>query len=197
MSRTAKIDRKTAETQIELELNLDGSGQSNIETGVGFFDHMLELFTKHGAIDLKIRAQGDLHVDQHHTVEDTGICLGQAIKQALGDKAGIRRYGHFTLPMEETLVTVAIDFSGRYALAYNAPTPAAKIGEFDSELLEDFWQATAANALCNLHVLLHYGRNSHHIAEAVFKATARAMRMAIEDDPRMTGVPSTKGTLDG
>lgn len=197
MSRTAKIDRKTAETQIELELNLDGSGQSDIETGVGFFDHMLELFTKHGAIDLKIRAKGDLQVDQHHTVEDTGICLGQAMKQALGDKAGIRRYGHFTLPMEETLATVAIDFSGRYALAYNAPTPAAKIGEFDSELLEDFWQATAANALCNLHVLLHYGRNSHHIAEAVFKATARAMRMAIEDDPRMTGVPSTKGTLDG
>lgn len=197
MARTAQISRQTAETQIELELNLDGSGQADIDTGVGFFDHMLELFTKHGAIDLKIRAKGDLHVDQHHTVEDTGICLGQAIKQALGDKAGIRRYGHFTLPMEETLVTVAIDFSGRYALAYNAPTPAAKIGDFDSELLEDFWQATAANALCNLHVLLHYGRNSHHIAEAVFKSSARALRMAVEDDPRMTGVPSTKGTLDG
>ncbi len=196
-SRTASIDRKTAETQIQLELNLDGTGQADIETGVGFFDHMLELFTKHGAIDLKVRAQGDLHVDQHHTVEDTGICLGQAIRQALGNKAGIRRYGHFTLPMEETLVTVAIDFSGRYALAYNAPTPAAKIGDFDSELLEDFWQATAANALCNLHVLLHYGRNSHHIAEAVFKASARALRMAVEADPRMTGVPSTKGTLDG
>jgi len=197
MPRTARTERKTAETQIELELDLDGTGQADIQTGVGFFDHMLELFTKHGALDLKIRAQGDLHVDQHHTVEDTGICLGQAIRQALGDKAGIRRYGHFTLPMEETLVTVAIDFSGRYALAYNAPTPAAKIGEFDSELLEDFWQATAANALCNLHVLLHYGRNSHHIAEAVFKGTARALRMAVEDDPRMTGVPSTKGTLDG
>ena len=197
MSRTARIQRKTAETQIELELNLDGSGKADIKTGVGFFDHMLELFTKHGAIDLKIRAKGDLHVDQHHTVEDTGICLGQAIRQALGDKTGIRRYGHFTLPMEETLVTVAIDFSGRYALAYNAPTPAAKIGDFDSELLEDFWQATSANALCNLHVLLHYGRNSHHIAEAVFKASARALRMAVEDDPRMTGVPSTKGTLDG
>ncbi len=196
MPRTASIDRKTAETQIALELDLDGSGQADVETGVGFLDHMLELFTKHSVIDLKIRAKGDLHVDQHHTVEDTGICLGQAIRQALGDKAGIRRYGHFTLPMEETLVTVAIDFSGRYALAYNAPTPAAKIGDFDSELLEDFWQATAANALCNLHVLLHYGRNSHHIAEAVFKASARAMRMAIEDDPRMTGVPSTKGTLD-
>ncbi len=197
MPRTARIQRKTAETQIELELNLDGSGKADIETGVGFFDHMLELFTKHGAIDLKIRAKGDLHVDQHHTVEDTGICLGQAIRQALGDKTGIRRYGHFTLPIEETLVTVAIDFSGRYALAYNAPTPAAKIGDFDSELLEDFWQATSANALCNLHVLLHYGRNSHHIAEAVFKASARALRMAVEDDPRMTGVPSTKGTLDG
>jgi len=197
MPRTARIERKTTETQIELELNLDGTGQADIQTGVGFFDHMLELFTKHGVLDLKIRAQGDLHVDQHHTVEDTGICLGQAIRQALGDKSGIRRYGHFTLPMEETLVTVAIDFSGRYALAYNAPTPAAKIGDFDSELLEDFWQATVANALCNLHVLLHYGRNSHHIAEAVFKATARALRMAVEDDPRMTGVPSTKGTLDG
>ena len=197
MDRTAAIDRKTAETNIQLELNLDGSGQADIETGVGFFDHMLELFTKHGALDLKIRAEGDLHVDQHHTVEDTGICLGQALKQALGDKAGIRRYGHFTLPMEETLVTVALDFSGRYALQYNAPTPAAKIGEFDSELLEDFWQATAANALCNLHVLLHYGRNSHHIAEAVFKGAARALRMAVESDPRMPGVPSTKGTLDG
>ncbi len=197
MPRTASIDRKTAETHIQLELNLDGSGQADIETGVGFFDHMLELFTKHGAIDLKVQAQGDLHVDQHHTVEDTGICLGRAIHEALGDKAGIRRYGHFTLPMEETLVTVAIDFSGRYALVYNAPTPAAKIGDFDSELLEDFWQATAANALCNLHVLMHYGRNSHHIAEAVFKASARALRMAVEADPRMTGVPSTKGTLDG
>ncbi len=197
MSRTARIERKTAETQIELELNLDGTGQSDIETGVGFLDHMLDLFTKHGALDLKIRAKGDLHVDQHHTVEDTGICLGRAILEALGDKAGIRRYGHFTLPMEETLVTVAIDFSGRYALAYNAPTPAAKIGDFDSELLEDFWQATAANSLCNLHVLMHYGRNSHHIAEAVFKASARALRMAVEADPRMKGVPSTKGTLDG
>ena len=197
MSRTARIERKTAETQIELELNLDGTGQSDIQTGVGFLDHMLDLFTKHGALDLKIRAKGDLHVDQHHTVEDTGICLGRAILEALGDKAGIRRYGHFTLPMEETLVTVAIDFSGRYALAYNAPTPAAKIGDFDSELLEDFWQATAANSLCNLHVLMHYGRNSHHIAEAVFKASARALRMAVEADPRMKGVPSTKGTLDG
>ena len=195
MNRLAKLSRKTAETNIELELCLDGTGKADVETGVGFLDHMLELLAKHSVIDLKIRAQGDLHVDQHHTVEDTGICLGLALREALGDKSGIRRYGHFTLPMEETLVTVAIDFSGRYALAYQAPTPAAKIGDFDSELLEDFWQAVAANALCNLHVLLHYGRNSHHIAEAVFKASARAIRMAVEEDPRMPGVPSTKGTL--
>jgi imidazoleglycerol-phosphate dehydratase len=195
MARTARIQRKTAETEIELELNLDGSGQADVKTGVGFLDHMLELFAKHGAFDLRVAARGDLHVDQHHTVEDTGICLGQAIRDALGDKAGIRRYGHFTLPMEETLVTVALDLSGRYALVFNAPLPSPKIGAFDSELLEDFWQATAANCLCNLHVLLHYGRNSHHIAEAVFKATARALRMAVEHDPRMTGVPSTKGSL--
>ena len=193
--RTAKIDRRTNETKIQLELNLDGSGQASIATGVGFFDHMLELFAKHGAFDLKVEADGDLHVDQHHTVEDTGICLGQAIREALGDKTGIRRYGHFTLPMEETLVTTAIDLSGRYALHFEAAFPAAKIGEFDSELVEDFWQATAANALCNLHVLVHHGRNSHHISEAVFKCAARALRMAVEIDPRSPGVPSTKGTL--
>ena len=195
MPRTASVNRQTAETQIELELALDGAGQADVATGVGFFDHMLVLFAKHGAFDLRVRAVGDLHVDQHHTVEDTGICLGQAFRQALGDKAGIRRYGHFTLPMEETLATVALDLSGRYALAYNAPTPSQKIGDFDAELLEDFWQATAANCLCNLHVLLHYGRNSHHIAEATFKAAARAFRMAVELDPRMPGAPSTKGTL--
>jgi imidazoleglycerol-phosphate dehydratase len=197
MSRTASIQRKTNETEIYLELNLDGSGQADVKTGVGFLDHMLELLAKHGAFDLRVAARGDLHVDQHHTVEDTGICLGQAFREALGDKAGIRRYGHFTLPMEETLVTVAVDLSGRYALAFNAPLPSPKIGAFDSELLEDFWQAFAANTLCNLHVLLHYGRNSHHIAEAVFKGTARALRMAVETDPRMTGVPSTKGSLLG
>src|SRR6187402_1416735 len=195
MPRTAAIHRKTNETEIRLELNLDGSGQSSIKTGVGFLDHMLELFTRHGVFDLTVEAKGDLHVDQHHTVEDVGICLGQAIKQGLGDKAGIRRYGHFTLPMEETLVTSAIDFSGRYFLVFKADIPAAKIGQFDSELVEDFWQAVAANALCNLHVVLHHGRNSHHISEAVFKGTARALRMAVEHDPRMTGVPSTKGTL--
>ena len=197
MTRTASIQRKTNETEINLELNLDGSGQAEVKTGVGFLDHMLELLAKHGAFDIRVAARGDLHVDQHHTVEDTGICLGQAFREALGDKAGIRRYGHFTLPMEETLVTVAVDLSGRYALAFNAPLLSPKIGAFDSELLEDFWQAFAANCLCNLHVLLHYGRNSHHIAEAVFKGTARALRMAVEHDPRMTGVPSTKGSLLG
>jgi imidazoleglycerol-phosphate dehydratase len=195
MPRTAKIDRATRETQIRLELNLDGSGQGAWKTGVGFFDHMLELFARHGALDLTVEAKGDLHVDQHHTVEDVGICLGQAVRQALGDKAGIRRYGHFTLPMEETLATTAIDLSGRYFLVFQAEFASPKIGEFDSELVEDFFQAFAANALCNLHVLVHHGRNSHHVAEAIFKSTARALRMAIEADPRMTGVPSTKGTL--
>lgn len=195
MSRTAKIHRQTGETDIELELDLDGTGAANVATGVGFFDHMLTLLVRHAAIDLAVTAQGDLEVDQHHTVEDVGICLGLAIRQAVGDKAGIRRYGHFTLPMDETLVTVAIDLSGRHYLVYHAPTPAAKIGDFDTELVEEFWQAVSANALCNLHVVLHHGRNSHHIAEAVFKAAARALRMAVEIDPRCPGVPSTKGTL--
>jgi imidazoleglycerol-phosphate dehydratase len=195
MSRTAQIDRTTRETQIQLELNLDGSGTFHGQTGVGFFDHMLELLARHGALDLKVAAKGDLHVDQHHTVEDVGICLGQAVKQALGDKAGIRRYGHFTLPMEETLCTTAIDLSGRYYLVFNAEFASPKIGEFDSELVEDFWQAFAANALCNLHVLVHYSRNSHHVAESIFKSAARALRMAIESDPRLPGVPSTKGSL--
>jgi imidazoleglycerol-phosphate dehydratase len=195
MQRQARLQRKTAETEIELELNLDGSGTADVQTGVGFFDHMLTLLTKHAAFDLKVRAKGDLQVDQHHTVEDVGICLGQAIRSAVGDKAGIRRYGHFTLPMEETLVTSAVDLSGRYFLVFQAPCPSPKIGDFDSELIEDFWQAVAANALCNLHIVLHHGRNSHHISEAIFKGTARALRMAVEHDPRMTGVPSTKGTL--
>lgn len=196
-ARTAKIDRQTSETQITLELDLDGSGQADLQTGVGFLDHMLTLLAKHSATDLKVRAAGDLHIDAHHTVEDIGICLGQAVRQAAGDKAGIRRYGHFTLPMDETLATVAIDLSGRHYLHFEAALPAPKIGEFDSELVEEFWQAFSGNALCNLHILLHHGRNSHHIAEAIFKATGRALRMALEHDPRMTGVPSTKGSLDG
>lgn len=196
MSRVAKIDRQTKETQIAVELNLDGSGTSDIKTGVGFFDHMLDLLSRHAAIDLKVKAVGDLHVDQHHTVEDVGICIGQAIKEAVGDKRGIRRYGHFTLPMEETLVTTALDLSGRYFMVFGAEFPTAKIGEFDSELVEDFWQALAANALCNFHVVLHHGRNSHHISEAIFKSAARSLRMAVSIDPREQGVPSTKGTLN-
>jgi len=195
MPRTARVERKTAETAIELELNLDGSGQSRVATGIGFLDHMLTLLAKHAAFDLAVKAAGDLEVDQHHTVEDVGISLGMALRQAVGDKAGISRYGHFTLPMEETLATSAVDLGGRAYLVFQAQFPAAKIGEFDSELIEDFWQAVAANALCNLHVVLHYGRNSHHIAEAIFKATARALRMAVSLDPRTSGVPSTKGTL--
>jgi imidazoleglycerol-phosphate dehydratase len=197
MSRTATIQRKTAETEIALEIDLEGTGRVSIATGVGFLDHMLELFAKHAVIDLVIAANGDLHVDQHHTVEDVGICLGQAVREALGDKAGIRRYGHFTLPMEETLATVAVDLSGRYAFVFHADFPSPKIGDFDSELVEDFWQAAAANGLFNLHVQVPYGRNGHHVAEAIFKSAARAMRMAWEADPRMSGVPSTKGTLDG
>jgi imidazoleglycerol-phosphate dehydratase len=197
MARTATIDRKTAETNIRLQLNLDGTGQADIATGVGFFDHMLTLFAKHSATDLSVHAEGDLDVDHHHTVEDVGICLGQALKQAAGDKAGIRRYGHFTLPMDESLATVAIDLSGRFALSFHADIPAAKIGDFDSELIEEFWNAFAGNAHCNLHILVHYGRNSHHISEAIFKCAARALRMALEIDPRMTGIPSTKGSLAG
>ena len=197
MSRTASVTRRTAETDISLTLNLDGSGQADAQTGVGFLDHMLDLLARHAAIDLEVKARGDLHVDQHHTVEDVGICFGQAVKQALGDKSGIARFGHFTLPMEETLVTSAIDLSGRYAFVFDVSFPTPKIGDFDSELVEDFWQAAAANALCNLHVMLHHGRNSHHISEAVFKSVARSLKMAVALDPRTSGVPSTKGTLSG
>jgi imidazoleglycerol-phosphate dehydratase len=195
MSRSAKVHRKTVETDIELDLNLDGGGTAEVATGVGFFDHMLTLFGKHSAMDLNIQARGDLQVDQHHTVEDVGICLGQAVKEALGDKAGIRRYGHFTLPMEETLVTSALDLSGRSFLVFKAEFPSHRIGQFESELVGEFWQAFAANAMCNLHIIVHHGRNSHHIAEAIFKATARALRNAVELDPRVRGIPSTKGTL--
>jgi imidazoleglycerol-phosphate dehydratase len=195
MARTAEIARETAETRIALTLDLDGSGRSRIETGVGFFDHMLTLFAKHGAIDLEVKAEGDLHVDSHHTVEDVGICLGRAIRDALGDKAGIRRYGHFTLPMDETLVTSAIDLGGRAFCGWRADVPNELLGVFQASLGEEFWRAVAGNALMNLHVLLHYGRNTHHILEAIFKANARALRQAVEHDDRAGGVPSTKGTL--
>ena len=194
-ARKSTIQRKTAETEITLSLNIDGSGKSNIQSGVGFLDHMLTLFAKHGLFDLELKCIGDTHVDAHHTTEDIGICLGQAFSQALGDKRGITRYGHMVLPMEETLVTIAVDLSGRNYVVFNAPIPAAKIGEFDSELVEDFWYSFASNALCNFHVLLQYGRNSHHIAEGIFKGAARALRVAASIDPRQTDVPSTKGTL--
>lgn len=195
MNRTGSVTRQTAETNIQLEINLDGTGQSRIETGVGFFDHMLTLLSKHSLIDVHLQAQGDLEVDQHHTVEDVGICFGKALIDALGEKSGITRYGSMTLPMEETLVTAAVDLSGRTWFAFGAKIPTEKIGEFDSELVEVFWRAVAANALMNLHVVLHYGSNSHHIAEGIFKATGRALRQAICVDPRQPGVPSSKGTL--
>lgn len=194
-NRTAEITRTTRETDIRLNLNLDGTGRAEIATGVGFLDHMLELFARHAAMDLRVACTGDLHVDAHHTTEDVGICLGQAIDKALGDKAGIRRYGHSVLPMDEALVTCAIDLSGRPFWVWNVALPAAKIGQFDSELIADFWQAVSTHGRMNLHVLLHYGRNTHHISEAIFKGLARALRQACEHDPRSDGVPSTKGTL--
>ncbi len=195
MNRTASIDRETAETKIHLELNLDGQGEANIDTGVGFFDHMLTLLAKHALFDLTIHAQGDLEVDQHHTVEDVGICLGKTLLEAIGDKRGLTRYGSMTLPMEETLVTSALDFSGRMWFIYRVEIPTEKIGLFDSELVREFWQAVSSNALMNLHLVLHHGQNSHHISEAIFKATARALRQAVTIDPRQPGIPSSKGTL--
>jgi len=195
MARKAAINRKTTETDIQLSLDLDGSGTSTIATGIGFFDHMLTLFARHSLIDLNVAARGDLAVDFHHTVEDVGICLGKAIADALGNKQGIVRYGSKTLPMEETLVTSALDLSGRSWFVYRVEFATEKIGEFDTELVETFWQALAANALMNLHLVLHHGSNSHHVSEALFKATARALREAVAIDPRQQGVPSSKGTL--
>jgi imidazoleglycerol-phosphate dehydratase len=194
-ARTAQIRRDTAETKITVGLNLDGAGLAQLRTGIGFFDHMLNLFARHSLIDLDVEAVGDLHVDAHHTVEDVGICFGKALTQALGDKAGIRRYGAMTVPMDETLVTTAIDLSGRAVCVWNVEVPTEMLGTFNTPLAEEFWRAVAGSGLMNLHVLCHYGRNSHHIIEAVFKATARALRQAVELDPRGVGVPSTKGVL--
>lgn len=195
MTRSATIQRETAETRISVSLNIDGTGSCDINTGVGFFDHMLTLLARHGLLDLTVQADGDLHVDHHHTVEDVGICLGQALTQAIGDKTGILRYGDITLPMEETLVTSALDLSGRFAFVYAVEFPTEKIGEFDTQLVQEFWNAVASNGRMNLHLILHHGSNSHHIAEGCFKATARALRKAVAVDPRQTGVPSSKGTL--
>jgi imidazoleglycerol-phosphate dehydratase len=193
--RKAEIARATRETEIRLTLDLDGQGQSQVATGIGFLDHMLELFARHAAVDLTVACKGDLQVDGHHTTEDVGICLGQAIDRALGDRFGIRRYGHAIVPMDETLVTAAVDLGGRAYWVWNVIMPAAKVGTFDSELVADFWQAVAAQARMNLHLVLHHGRNTHHISEAIFKASARALRDAFELDPRSQGVPSTKGML--
>jgi len=194
-SRAVYFKRETAETRIDLCLNLDGKGEAELATGVGFFDHMLELLARHSLFDLTVRAQGDLHVDAHHTVEDVGICLGKALAQALGDKAGIRRYGSATLPMDETLVTAAVDLSGRPLCVWNVTLPPEMLGAFNAPLAEEFWRAVASAGALTLHLLCHYGRNTHHLVEAVFKAAARALRQAVEIDPRGSGVPSTKGVL--
>jgi imidazoleglycerol-phosphate dehydratase len=193
MARTASVKRKTLETDITLSLNLDGEGRDSIATGVGFFDHMLTLFSRHSKIDLDVKATGDTHVDFHHTVEDVGIALGQALKDALGDKAGIERYGWAMLPMDEAIARVALDLSGRPYLVFNASFPADKVGDFDSSLVEEFFRAIVTNAALTLHIEVPYGRNTHHMAEAVFKGFARALRTAV----RVTGkgIPSTKGTL--
>jgi imidazoleglycerol-phosphate dehydratase len=195
MPRTARIQRETAETRIDLRIDLDGTGCAEVATGVGFFDHMLTLLARHSLIDLAVEARGDLHVDPHHTVEDVGICFGKALAQALGDKAGIRRYGSATLPMDEVLVTAAVDLSGRPFCVWQAQLPPEVLGAFNAPLAEEFWRAVSSNGAFNLHVLCHHGKNSHHIIEGIFKATARALRQAVEPDPRMPGVPSTKGVL--
>jgi imidazoleglycerol-phosphate dehydratase len=195
MPRTATVSRKTAETDIVLSIDLDGTGKADIQTGLGFFDHMLTLLAGHSLVDLSVRCQGDLHVDGHHTVEDVGRALGTAVKDCLGDRRGIRRYGHAIIPMDESLATVAVDLGGRMAMVFAVDFPVPTIGTFDAQLVEVFWESFAATAGANVHAILHHGRNGHHIAEAVFKAAARAIRMAVEADPRQRGVPSTKGTL--
>jgi imidazoleglycerol-phosphate dehydratase len=194
--RSATIKRKTKETDIEVAINLDGSGVSEIATGVGFFDHMLDLLARHSRIDMKVKATGDLHIDDHHTTEDVGIALGQAVKQALGDMAGITRYASIHMPMDETLTRVVIDISGRPMLVFRTSFPRDKIGSFDTELVHEWFNAFAVNAGITLHVETLYGENSHHIAESCFKGLARALRAAVGIDPRAAGeVPSTKGRL--
>lgn len=194
--RTAEITRETSETEISVAINLDGTGSYSIDTGVGFFDHMMDQLSRHSLIDITARAKGDLHIDDHHTVEDVGIALGQALARALGDKTGIRRYGHFTLAMDDTQISCALDLSARPYLVWNVDFPSQKIGTFDTELVREFFQALSTHGGITLHVDRIHGLNSHHIAEATFKAVARALRMAVEPDPRMAGaLPSTKGAL--
>ncbi|HYD77858.1 imidazoleglycerol-phosphate dehydratase HisB [Ramlibacter sp.] len=194
--RTAEITRHTAETRISVRVNLDGTGQSRLATGIGFFDHMLDQIARHGLIDLDIQAEGDLHIDGHHTVEDVGITLGQAVAKAIGDKKGIRRYGHAYVPLDEALSRVVIDFSGRPGLVMEVPFRSAMIGTFDSQLAHEFFQGFANHAFVTLHIDNLRGQNAHHQCETVFKAFARALRAAVEFDPRMAGtIPSTKGAL--
>ena len=195
MARGVTLERATNETKIALTLDLDGRGVADVATGVGFFDHMLTHLARHGLFDITLRCDGDLHIDAHHTVEDCGILLGKAVAESLGDKAGIRRYGDATVPMDETLVTVAVDLSGRAVFVWKADVPNELLGNFSSQLAEEFWRAFSGAALMNLHVIAHHGRNTHHIVEGIFKAAARALRQAVEPDPRGAGVPSTKGSL--
>ncbi len=193
--RKAEIKRKTSETDIAIKLTIDGSGKGKISTGMGFFDHMLDLMAKHALLDLEIKAKGDLHIDYHHTVEDVGIALGQAFTKALGKKEGIRRYGHFLLPMDEVLMLVALDFSGRPHLEYQVTSRQKKIVTFDVQLLEEFLRAFVLHAGITMHVKMFHGNNAHHIYEAVFKGIGKALDMALQIDPRVKGVPSTKGVL--
>ena len=193
--RRAARDRATKETTVAATLVVDGSGTTDISTGLPFLDHMIEQLGRHASFDLSVSAAGDLHVDAHHTVEDVGICYGRALAQALGDKAGVRRYGSATLPMDETLVTAAVDLSGRPLLVWNADVPPEALGTFSSQLAEEFWRAVSSSAALTLHVVCHHGRNTHHVIEGIFKATARALREAVEMDARSPGIPSTKGVL--
>jgi imidazoleglycerol-phosphate dehydratase len=195
MTRGASFDRRTTETQIKGRLTIDGEGRYNVSTGIRFFDHMLELFTRHGAFDLTLKAKGDLDVDQHHTVEDVGITLGETLLKALGDRKGINRAGYFVMPMDETLAVAAVDLSGRPHAVVNLKVKAPKVGDLQTELVHDFFDGFASGARANVHVKVLYGRSSHHHIEAVFKAFARALRVATSIDPTETGVPSTKGTL--
>jgi imidazoleglycerol-phosphate dehydratase len=195
VSRTSQIHRTTGETDVQLSLDLDGSGAGERTTGVGFFDHLLDAVARHGALDLDVRVQGDLETGSHHTVEDTGIALGQALDEALGDRAGIRRYGHAVVPMDEARASAALDISGRPFTSFEGQFPAERVGDFETELTEEFFRAVANAAKLTLHVRVEAGRNAHHMVEASFKAFARALREAVEDDDRVEGVPSTKGVL--
>ncbi len=193
--RTATITRTTSETDVRVVINLDGAGNAAVRTGIPFLDHMLSLFARHGIFDLEVSCQGDLDVDAHHSVEDVGICLGLALEKALGDKTGIVRFAHSYFPMDETLARVAVDLSGRPYLVYSVKTEREQVGDLDTELIEEFWKAVATHGRLNVHIELLYGRNAHHIFEAIFKAAARALSSATRIEPRMTGVPSTKGVL--